>query len=165
MVPVRSAPQARTRGDRAWQAEAEAEGESTSRSSARKRTRSVERNEGRSLRNRMLAQLGIIGGAVVVLAVIVLLTVFGPSWFGSRAAEEARGSVDVPVSDGGSVEQSLAASGDGITVRQVGAPMKIDECFDVSRLTVSRPSLRSAMPPASRWLRSEFGKIDRPVYC
>ncbi|PPG26743.1 hypothetical protein C5E10_15880 [Pseudoclavibacter sp. RFBG4] len=88
--------------------------------------------ESRSRRNRWLAQLGIISGSVVVLAAIVLLAVFGSTWFGSRTVLEARGYVEVPSADGSSVEQPISASASGIAVGRSDAAMKIDYYFDFS---------------------------------
>lgn len=87
---------------------------------------------GRARRNRLLTQLAIVSGAVVVLTAIVALIVFSPAWFGSRVTLDVEGVVEVPLADGGSVEQPISSSAGGITIGSAEATTKLDYYFDFS---------------------------------
>lgn len=90
--------------------------------------------EAQKRRSRMLAQIGIVAGAVVVVAAIVVLVAFGPRWF-SRNLEPATASDQVQLTNtaGASVQVPIKVSAeDGITVGNDDAPAKLDYYFDYS---------------------------------
>ena len=89
--------------------------------------------EARAKRGRVLTQVGIIVGAVVVLGAIVLLAVFGSTWFGKKIEITADGTVAVGRLDGSTVEQPIeVVDNSAIVVGAADAPVKIDYYFDDS---------------------------------
>ncbi|MBF4552187.1 MULTISPECIES: thioredoxin domain-containing protein [unclassified Pseudoclavibacter] len=89
--------------------------------------------EARAKRTRVLTQVGIIVGAVVVLGAIVLLAVFGSTWFGKKIEISAEGNVAVARLDGSTVEQPIqVVDNSAIVVGAADAPVKIDYYYDYS---------------------------------
>ncbi|SJM54566.1 thioredoxin domain-containing protein [Gulosibacter sp. 10] len=91
-----------------------------------------QKEEARRRRNRMLTQVGIVIGAVVVIGAIVLLVVMGPKWFGNQRTPESSGMIEVTDSEGQPVEVPITVSNDGILVGEEDAPDVIDYYFDFS---------------------------------
>ncbi|MGO1545354.1 MAG: thioredoxin domain-containing protein [Gulosibacter sp.] len=91
-----------------------------------------QKEEARKRRNRMFTQLGIVIGAIVVIAGIVLLVVFGPRWFGNENIPESSGTVAVSNSAGEQVEVPIVASESGIVVGNEDASNTIDFYFEYS---------------------------------
>lgn len=91
------------------------------------------KEEARKRRNRMFAQLGIVGGAVVVIAAIVMLVVMGPRWFSNQIVPVASGEVELTNSDGEAVSLPIRVEEDGgVVVGADDAPAKLDYYFDFS---------------------------------
>lgn len=88
--------------------------------------------EAKKRRQRMLAQVGTIVGALVVVAIIVGFAIMAPQWFGNRHVPEASGSVKVANSAGEDVEVPLTVNNDGVTVGNDDAPDTIDYYLDFS---------------------------------
>ncbi|MDJ1372540.1 DsbA family protein [Gulosibacter molinativorax] len=91
-----------------------------------------QKEEARNRRNRMFTQVGIVAGAVVVIAAIVMLVVMGPKWFGNQNTPEASGTVAVTSTAGDEVEVPISISEDGIVVGNEDAPTTVDYYFDFS---------------------------------
>ncbi|GGA64561.1 thiol-disulfide oxidoreductase [Pseudoclavibacter endophyticus] len=83
-------------------------------------------------RNRILAQVGIIGGALVVIVAVVGLVIFGPQWFNPRPDFQAAGTVEVADSAGEAVEQPISTTERGILVGATDAPVTIQYWYDYS---------------------------------
>lgn len=85
-------------------------------------------------RNRILAQIGIIVGAVVVIGSIVALVVFGPRWFNPRPEFSSAGTVEVASSlTGESVELPISSTErGGILVGADDAPVTLQYWYDYS---------------------------------
>lgn len=86
-------------------------------------------------RGRQLKALGIVLGALVVIGGIVALAIFGPTWFGPKAAQfTANGTVPVTTSEGDEVEVPITSQDGGaaIQVGQPDAPVTIDYWYDFS---------------------------------
>lgn len=91
------------------------------------------KEEARKRRSRMFAQLGIVAGAVVVIAAIVLLVVMGPKWFSNQIAPSAEGEVELTNSAGEAVSLPIRVEEDGgVVVGSDDAPAKLDYYFDFS---------------------------------
>lgn len=92
------------------------------------------KEEARKRRNRLFAQLGIVGGAVVVIAAIVMLVVMGPRWFSNQIAPVAASSeVELTNSAGDAVSLPIRVAEDGsVVVGADDAPAKLDYYFDFS---------------------------------
>lgn len=91
--------------------------------------------EARERRNRLVKSLGIVGAAVIAVAGVVALVVFGPSWFGPAAAKvETDGTVQITQSDGAVVDVPISSVDDGaaIQVGRADAPVTLDFWFDFS---------------------------------
>ena len=90
------------------------------------------KEESRKRRTRMLTQIGIVVGAIVVIGAIVLLVVMGPKWFGNHNVPESSGTVAVTNAAGEEVEVPIAVSEEGILVGAEDAPVTVDYYFDFS---------------------------------
>lgn len=83
-------------------------------------------------RNRMLTQIGIIVGAVVVVGGIVALIVFGPQLFNPRPPFEASGQVEVPTQTGEPAQVPVATTDRGVMVGEPTAPVTVTYWYDYS---------------------------------
>lgn len=84
-------------------------------------------------RNRMLAQIGIIVGAVVVVGGIVALVMFGSQWFNPRPDFQAESTIEVTTSEGETVSQPIATTErGGILVGAADAPATFEYWYDYS---------------------------------
>lgn len=93
------------------------------------------KQEAEAKRKRLGAIIGISTLAVAVVAAIVVMVIFGPQWFGPKAANvNGSGTVAVAGSDGKSAEMPVSMIEDGVAT-QVGkpeAPVTIDYYYDFS---------------------------------
>ncbi|MBN6778241.1 DsbA family protein [Pseudoclavibacter alba] len=93
------------------------------------------KQEAEAKRKRLVTTIGLSTLAVAVVALIVVMVVFGPKWFGPKAATVAgSGNVAVMGSDGKQTEVPIAMSEDGVAI-MVGkpeAPVTLDYWFDFS---------------------------------
>ncbi|MGO2112954.1 MAG: DsbA family protein [Pseudoclavibacter sp.] len=83
-------------------------------------------------RNRIFTQVGIIGGAIVAIAAIVVLIVFGPQWFNPRPDFEAAGTIEVMDADGEAVEQPISTTDRGVIIGATDAPVTMQYWYDYS---------------------------------
>lgn len=90
------------------------------------------KEEAKQRRNRMLTQLGVIAGAILVVAAVVLVAVMAPTWFGNRNVPETSGTIEVPTSEGTTTQVPITVNGDGVTVGDPNAPVKVDYYYDYS---------------------------------
>lgn len=88
--------------------------------------------EAKKRRQRMIAQVGTIVGALVVVAIIVGFAIMAPQWFGNRHVPEASGNVKVTNTAGKDVEVPIALNNDGVTVGKQEAPDTIEYYLDFS---------------------------------
>ena len=85
-------------------------------------------------RNRVLAQLGIIVGSLVVIGAIVVLVVFGPGWFNPKPPFQAAGTVKVTSTvTGAAVDTPISTTArGGVMVGDPAAPVTISYWYDYS---------------------------------
>lgn len=88
--------------------------------------------EARKRRSRLMAQIGIIVGALVVVGLIATLVIMGPKWFGNQVTPEAAGEISVTTEDGKTTSVPISIGENGVTVGQQDAPNTIDYYFDFS---------------------------------
>lgn len=88
--------------------------------------------EAKRRRSRMLTQIGVVVGAILLVAGIVLVAVMAPVWFGKQNRPEASGTVSVPNSEGQQVEVPITINADGVTVGKPDAPSTVDYYLDFS---------------------------------
>ena len=91
-----------------------------------------EQEEAKRRRTRMMTQLGIVIGAILVVAGIVFFAVMAPTWFGKQNVPEASGTVAVPNSAGEQVEVPISISEAGVVVGDPAAPSTVDYYLDFS---------------------------------
>lgn len=85
-------------------------------------------------RNKILAQVGTIVGAIVVIGAIVGLVVWGPQWFNPRPPFEAASTVSVTSSATGEAREVPISTTErgGIMVGEADAPVTFDYWYDYS---------------------------------
>ena len=92
-----------------------------------------QKEEAAAKRKRMLTQLGVIGGALLVVAAVVAFAIFAPMLFGKQYKPDAvNGNVEVTGADGAQVSMPITVENDAITVGKTDAPVTIDYYFDFS---------------------------------
>lgn len=91
------------------------------------------REEAAAKRKRMMTQLGVIAGALVVVAAVVAFAVFAPMLFGKQyKPETVNGTVQVTAADGTKVPMPITVENEAITIGKPDAPVTIDYYFDFS---------------------------------
>lgn len=88
--------------------------------------------EARKRRSRLMTQIGIVVGALVVVGLIATLVIMGPRWFGNQVTPEASGEVSVTTTEGEEKKVPISVGENGVTVGQPDAPNTIDYYFDFS---------------------------------
>lgn len=84
-------------------------------------------------RNRVLTQVGIIVGAVVVIGAIVGAVVYGPQLLNPRPDFQASGTVEVASGEGEAVQQPISTTErGGIMVGAAEAPVTFEYWYDYS---------------------------------
>jgi len=89
----------------------------------------------RKRRNRVVAQLSIIGGAIVAIAAVVVLVIFGPQWFGPKVTPfDSSGQAQVQGAQGAPAQVPVVSTADGrgIVLGADSAANKVDIYFDFS---------------------------------
>lgn len=88
--------------------------------------------EARRRRNRMFTQIGVVVGALALVAIVVVVVVMGPAWFGKQNTPSASGTMSVTDSTGAKVEVPVSVQAGGFTIGASDAPATIDYYFDFS---------------------------------